>query len=256
MKTSQIAFTARLERLFCLCLVLLIGKRGHTQGATTDLTELAQYEADPKTPFRCVDRHVDIPVCRHRPFAFICYVNKPAALASGHGQRKGVLGSASYSSRCLNFEHLILLFHQTNADQPGGNGRQGAEGGRGQRHQTRRHPHAVSRSPSLDRPARGEYSVRGDRSTSFVRCSSEYPRNSVGGWSVARVSPLHGLVRMCEPNARVLLCSDSAEIDLAGSGDISIKPRCLFLVTRCQCAAHTYMHVPIHNRALCTFVRL
>ena len=55
----------------------------------------SKYEADPKTPFRCVDRHVDIPVCRHRPFAFICYVNKPAALASGRGQRKGVLGSAS-----------------------------------------------------------------------------------------------------------------------------------------------------------------
>ena len=35
-------------------------------------------------------------MCRHRPFAFICYVNKPAALASGRGQRKGVLGSASY----------------------------------------------------------------------------------------------------------------------------------------------------------------
>ena len=55
-----------------------------------------QYKADTKTPFRCVDRHVDIPVCRHRPFAFICYVNKPAALASGRGQRKGVLVSASY----------------------------------------------------------------------------------------------------------------------------------------------------------------
>ena len=63
--------------------------------------EQSTYEADPKTPFRCVDRHVDIPVCRHRPFAFICYVNKPAALASGRRQRKGVLGSASYVNHIL-----------------------------------------------------------------------------------------------------------------------------------------------------------
>ena len=44
------------------------------------------YEADLKTTFRCVDRHVNIPMCRHRPFAFICYVNKPRALASGRGK--------------------------------------------------------------------------------------------------------------------------------------------------------------------------